>query len=72
VVNTASRLEHQCLGGEVIISEAVLADPEAREALTGRTLSNDQATLRGLNEPVRFVRVSAGKALSIGSWSASS
>jgi class 3 adenylate cyclase len=72
VVNTASRLEHQCLGGEVIISEAVLADPEAREALTGRTLSNDEATLRGLNEPVRFVRVSAGKALSIGSWSASS
>jgi class 3 adenylate cyclase/carbon monoxide dehydrogenase subunit G len=72
VVNTASRLEHQCLGGEVIISEAVLADPEAREALTGRTLSNDEATLRGLNEPVRFVRVSAGKALSSGSWSASS
>jgi len=72
VVNTASRLEHQCLGGEVIISEAVLADPEAREALTGRTLSSDEATLRGLNEPVRFVRVSAGKALSSGSWSASS
>ncbi len=61
-VNTAARLEHQCRGGEVIISEAVLADPEAREALAGRTLAEDEATLRGLNEPVRFVRVSAAKA----------
>jgi class 3 adenylate cyclase len=56
-VNTASRLEHQCRGGEVLISEAVLADTEAREALAGRTLTRDAATLRGLSEPVRFVRV---------------
>ena len=35
-VNTAARLEHQCRGGEVIISAAVLADGEAREALAGR------------------------------------
>ena len=58
-VNTASRLEHQCRGGEVIISEAVLADPEAREALNGRAATEDSATLRGLSEPVRFVRVGA-------------
>jgi class 3 adenylate cyclase len=57
VVNTASRLEHQCRGGEVIVSEAVSADSEAREALTGRALVEDSATLRGLSEPVRFVRV---------------
>jgi class 3 adenylate cyclase len=57
VVNTASRLEHQCRGGEVIVSDAVLADSEAREALTGRALIEDSATLRGLSEPVRFVRV---------------
>jgi class 3 adenylate cyclase len=60
-VNTASRLEHQCGGGEAIISEAVLADPEAREALDGRDVTEDSATLRGLNEPVRFVRVGATK-----------
>jgi class 3 adenylate cyclase len=58
-VNTASRLEHQCRGGEVIISEAVLGDAEAREALGGRALAKDTATLRGLSEPVRFVRVGA-------------
>jgi class 3 adenylate cyclase len=61
VVNTASRLEHQCGGGEVIISQAPLADPEAREALAGREVIEDSATLRGLNEPVRFVRVPAKK-----------
>ena len=32
-VNTASRLEHQCGGGEIIVSDAILADPAAREAL---------------------------------------
>jgi class 3 adenylate cyclase len=58
-VNTASRLEHQCSGGEVIISHAVLTDPESREALAGRHFTEDSATLRGLAEPVRFVRVSA-------------
>ncbi len=56
-VNTAARLEHQCRGGEVIISAAVLADPEAHEALAGRSTTEDAATLRGLSEPVRFVRV---------------
>jgi class 3 adenylate cyclase/carbon monoxide dehydrogenase subunit G len=58
-VNTASRLEHQCRGGEAIISQAVLADAQAREALAGRTVTEDSATLRGLAEPVRFVRVTA-------------
>jgi class 3 adenylate cyclase len=62
-VNTAARLEHQCHGGEAIISEAVLADPEAREALAGRDLTEEEATLRGLNEPVRFVRIAGGKPL---------
>jgi class 3 adenylate cyclase len=56
-VNTASRLEHQCRGGEVIISQEVLAEPEARDALTGRAFTEDSASMRGLSEPVRFVRV---------------
>ena len=61
-VNTASRLEHQCRGGEAIVSQAVLAEPEARDALAGRALTEDAAALRGLSEPVRFVRVGAGTA----------
>jgi len=62
-VNTAARLEHQCRGGEVIISEAVIADAEAREVLAGRVLTRDSASLRGLSEPVRFVRVGAAVSL---------
>jgi class 3 adenylate cyclase len=58
-VNTAARLEHQCGGGEAIISHAVLSDPEAREALAGRHFVEDSASLRGLAEPVRFVRLGA-------------
>src|SRR5579864_5087417 len=61
-VNTAARLEHQCRGGEVIVSESVIADAEAREVLAGRVLTKDSASLRGLSEPVRFVRVGAAAA----------
>ena len=57
-------IRDRCLGGEVIVSEAALTDAEAREVLAGRTLTEDSATLRGLGEPVRFVRVRAGKTLS--------
>ncbi len=64
-VNTASRLEHQCRGGEAIISLAVLADREARDALAGLTLTEDSAELRGLSEPVRFVRVAEERAFRV-------
>ena len=49
--NTTARLEHQCRGGEVVVSDAVLADDQARAALDGR------ATMRGLSAPVGFVRI---------------
>jgi len=53
-INTTSRLEHQCRGGEVIICEAVLADTEAREAPAGRILTEDSATLRGVERVGAF------------------
>ena len=53
-VNTAARLEHQCRGGEVIISQAVIADPEAREVLAGRALTQDSATLARLERAGAF------------------
>jgi class 3 adenylate cyclase len=56
-VNTAARLQHQCQGGEAILSASVLADAEALEALEGRSRNEDTATLRGLAEPVRFTRL---------------
>jgi class 3 adenylate cyclase len=58
-VNIAARLEHQCRGGEVIVSEAVAKDAETRAALADRTLIEETAMLRGVSAPVRFVRVEA-------------
>jgi class 3 adenylate cyclase len=60
-VNTAARLEHQCRGGEVLISEEVLTDDQAHAALGARRIMADSATTRGLNAPVGFVRVAPGE-----------
>ena len=65
-VNTASRLEHQCEGGEIIVSSAILADPEANAALGGRRHRADSAMLRGLADRVEFVRVAHGSISSDG------
>ena len=46
-------------GGEAIISQAVPSDPEAREALGGRHVVEDNANSRGHVAPVRFARLSA-------------
>ncbi|MGH6979932.1 MAG: adenylate/guanylate cyclase domain-containing protein, partial [Stellaceae bacterium] len=56
-VNIAARLEHQCKGGEIILSDAMLAEGAAREALAGRVTVADSALLRGVSAPVDFVRV---------------
>ena len=56
-VNIAARLEHECRGGEVIVSEAVAQDADSRAALSGRVQSEETAALRGVNTPVRFVRI---------------
>ena len=56
-VNIAARLEHQCCGGEVIVSEAVARDAETAVTLADRTQIEDTAMLRGVSAPVRFVRV---------------
>ncbi len=56
-VNAASRLEHQCRGGEILLSRAVLADEAARRAIAGRPVIEDEMTLRGLAGPIRFCRI---------------
>ena len=56
-VNIAARLENQCRGGEVIVSEAVARDAETAAALADRTQIEETAMLRGVSAPVRFVRI---------------
>jgi class 3 adenylate cyclase len=59
-VNIAARLEHQCRGGEVVVSEAMAQDAEAATALADRTRIEETAILRGVSAPVRFVRIAVG------------
>ena len=56
-VNIAARLEHQCRGGQVIVSEAVAKDAAAGTLLEDRPLLDELVTLRGVSAPVRFVRI---------------
>jgi class 3 adenylate cyclase len=56
-VNIAARLESECRGGEVIVSEATAKDAETGAALADRMRIEEAATLRGVSAPVRFVRV---------------
>ena len=56
-VNVAARLENQCRGGEVIVSEDVARDAETAAALADRTQIEETAMLRGVSAPVRFVRI---------------
>jgi len=56
-VNVAARLENQCRGGEVIVSEAMAREAETASALADRTQIEETAMLRGVSAPVRFVRI---------------
>jgi class 3 adenylate cyclase len=61
-VNIAARLEHQCRGGEVIVSDDVARDAETAAALADRTQIEETAMLRGVSAPVRYIRVAGGNA----------
>jgi class 3 adenylate cyclase len=50
-VNIAARLEHQCRGGEVIVSGAVAKDAETGAALVDRMQFEETATLRVQSPP---------------------
>ena len=60
IVKIAARLEHECRGGEVIVSEAVAKDAKTEAALADRERLEETAMLRGVSAPVRYVRVAVG------------
>jgi class 3 adenylate cyclase len=62
IVKIAARLEHECRGGEVIVSEAVAKDAETEAALADRQRLEETAMLRGVSASVRYVRVAVGNA----------
>ena len=57
-VNAAARLVGLSTGGDVVLSAAVLADPEVASALAGKRLEPLTATLKGFeDEPFELFRV---------------
>ena len=56
-VNLAARLQGQSEGGDVVLSESVLADPRVGEQLAGYPLRRQFAELKGFARPVGFLRL---------------
>jgi len=56
-VNLAARLEGQSQGGDIVLSEAVAADPAAAALLDGLPVERETAPVRGLAAPVSYRRV---------------
>ena len=62
-INTASRVEHECKGGEVIMTGDVHEDPAVQQLLrdSGVAVEVSEARLRGIAEAVRLYRVEASQ-----------
>jgi len=58
-VNLAARLGGAAEGGEIVLSQAVAADPGVRAALAGRALREDLLSVRGFEAKVACLRLSA-------------
>jgi class 3 adenylate cyclase len=58
-VNLAARLESQSVGGDIVLSAEVLADPRVRELLEGQMPIQQSAALKGFAEPVAFFRLTS-------------
>jgi class 3 adenylate cyclase len=58
-VNMAARLQSESIGGDVVLSAAILADPRVRDLLRDRVPLEQSAELKGFAEPVTFFRLNA-------------
>lgn len=61
-INTAARVEHECHGGQIVMTAEVQSDPAVRTVLSaaGVEPTVDLAQLRGIDEPVRLFRLGSG------------
>jgi class 3 adenylate cyclase len=58
-VNTAARVQGLSRGHDIVFTEAILEDPEAHELLGARPLEREEVLLKGIDQPVRVVRIAA-------------
>jgi class 3 adenylate cyclase len=56
-VNLAARLQGESRGGDIVLSEAILADAAAADRLAPFALSAESARLKGFDAPVPFHRI---------------
>ena len=56
-VNLAARLQNESRGGDLVLSRAMTADPAVAELLAGHDASEEQARLKGFDQPVDFLRL---------------
>jgi class 3 adenylate cyclase len=59
VVNMAARLQGQSLGGDLVMSDDVAADPVVAALLKNLSVTADRAQLKGFEQPQSFLRVRA-------------
>jgi class 3 adenylate cyclase len=58
-VNMAARLQGRSEGGDVVLSQALLAEPEVKALLAGERLLEESAQIKGFDRPVPYWRLPA-------------
>jgi len=58
-VNMAARLQGRSSGGDIVLSQPLMAEPEVRELLAGRKLAEESAVVKGFDQPVPYFRLPA-------------
>jgi class 3 adenylate cyclase len=56
-VNMAARLQGQSEGGDIVLSPEIAEDAAVAPLLAGFQVARDQATLKGFDQPIMFVRL---------------
>ncbi|HSY86072.1 MAG TPA: adenylate/guanylate cyclase domain-containing protein [Verrucomicrobiae bacterium] len=58
-VNMAARLQGRSEGGDIVLSAALLAEPEVKALLASYRLSEESAVIKGFARPVPYYRIPA-------------
>jgi class 3 adenylate cyclase len=58
-VNLAARLQGRSEGGDIVLSAALLADPEVKALLAAHRLKEESAAIKGFAAPVPYYRIPA-------------
>ncbi len=56
-VNMAARLQGQSDGGDIVLSPEIAEDGAVAPLLTGLQVARDQASMKGFEQPIRFIRL---------------